>query len=287
MSPPDPIRQVRYNWWWSLTRPWAWIVDCHPRLRRLRRSPEGEDIVRGLDVVFPAMQHSHKNRVLRAVLRQRAYAMAVTLLMSMSPRFAEFFARSFPIRGLESVGASLRGNQSLVIVTFHTGPLYLWLATVKRAVRGRQIYAMHQDRGALFHQIVRLLHGMGIVSVPNRPMAMRTLIKVLREKARPVVTFACDYAGGSETVLFCGHRLSVAEGVRALHEATGAEVLVAVWEHDGFWPSVRFFKPSMERQGAPAVVPLTQAIFVELEPIVRAMPHRWASWETVVERLSS
>ena len=267
-------------------RPWAWLVDCHPKLRKLRRGQDGKDVVCGLEALLPEMPPAQLNRLMRAVLRQRAYTMAVTLAMSAGPRVAELVARLIPVRGMDSVEELLRSDGPLLLATFHTGPVYLFVTVVKRALAGRQLYALHQTGGAIFDEIVRLLNALDIESVPNRLMATRTLIKVLKEKKRPVVTFACDYAGGSETVTFFGRRLSAADGVQALHDASGAEVICAVWEQKGWWPTVRFIKPSLRTEiESGATTSLTQALFDELEPVVRAAPHRWASWETVPLRL--
>jgi len=268
-------------------RPWAWLVDLHPRLRALRRGDDGREILRGLRLAFPETPDSQLKRIMRATLRQRAYNVAITLILSRNPVFARFLARAIPLRDIDCVRDLIDGDRSFVLTTFHTGPLYFWIAVVRRVLEGRALYAMHEDGGVLFRDIVRLLHGLGIVSVPNRVMAARTLMRVLKRRARSVVMFACDYSPGAETVTFLGRRIAAAEGARALHDATGAPVICAVWERHGIWPCVRFARACPQPNSAASKVSVMQALFDELEPLVRAVPHRWTSWELFASRAGS
>lgn len=270
-----------------MARPWAWLMDCHPHLRALRGGAEGADILRALELAFPDMKPVDRCRAMRANLRQRAYVMAATVLLSKSRPLCSLLARAIPIRGLDAVADLLKTKQPLILVTFHTGPVYWWLAVVRRVLGGRKMYAMHQAGGALFEDIVSILRGLDIASVPNGAMAMRTLIKALREEEGAVVTFACDYASGNATVSMFAHRLTAARGAQALYDATGAAVVCGIWERTNLWPSVRFARLAFDSSGGAGGKTLTQALFDELEPVVRRAPHRWASWETFAGRVEA
>jgi lauroyl/myristoyl acyltransferase len=275
-----------YSFAWLLARPWAFLVDLHPRLRALRASEDGAAIVDALARVYPEMPSHRRERLLRATLRQRAYNVAITQALSYLGRASKWIGRMIPIRDRELVRVLLESDRPLILVTFHTGPVYLLFATIHRSLVQRTMYAMHQSEGLLFTEIERLLSALGAVSVPNTVMAPRKLIRALRTGRRPIVMYGCDYAPGSLPADFLGFKIGVAEGARLLYEATDADVICAVWERPGLlFPHVRFTRPiASQSQGRISGSTLVANIFAELDRVVAPAPHRWTAWETFSAR---
>jgi lauroyl/myristoyl acyltransferase len=274
-----------YSFRWLLARPWALLFDLHPRLRALRAGADGAAIAAALALVYPEMKPQRRERLRRATLRQRAYNVGITQLLAYAGRASKWIGRIVPIRDRDLARALLESDRPLVLVTFHTGPAYLFLAAIQRTLAGRTVYAMHQSEGLLFPEIARLLAALEAVSVPNTVMAPRKLIRALRAGHRPIVMFGCDYAPGSSSADFLGYRITAAEGARLLYEATDADVLCAVWERTGIFPHVRFTRPiATQSQGRITGAALVQSIFAELERVVAPAPHRWAAWETFSAR---
>ncbi len=285
--PPEKTRTLnRYDFAWILVRPWAYFVDRLPRLRALRAGPDGVNISRALEIVYPEMSDAQRLRLMRANLRQRAYNLAFTILVSNLGRFAVRLARAIPIVDREGVADLLDGDRPLLLVTFHTGPQYLLLVAMWRALSSRNVFVMHQDGNVAFREIERLLARLGARSIPNTPMAIRTLIRELRGDGRSIVMFGCDYAPGKQIVSFLGHRIRAAEGMRLVRDASDVDVICAVWERPGFLPRVRFTQALASRDASPEEsAEIVQRAFDELTPIVERAPHRWTAWETFVDRI--
>jgi lauroyl/myristoyl acyltransferase len=276
----------QYDLAWILLRPWAILVDRLPRLRALRMGTDGAKIRSALAIAFPDMNEKQRVRLMRANLRQRAYNVALTLLVTGLGPLAVWFARAIPIVDRELVSALLEDDRPLLLVSFHTGPIYLMLVAIWRGLAGRKVFVMHQDGGFLFREIERLLRRLGAESVPNTPMAVRGLIRHLRGNDRATVLFGCDYAPGTQIVSFMGRRFRAADGLRLMRDASGVDVICVVWERPGLFPRVRFVRPLATAGDSPEqAARVVQRAFDELAPIVAQAPHRWTAWETFVDRL--
>jgi lauroyl/myristoyl acyltransferase len=281
------VPESTYGVGWIALRPWAWLVDRVPKLRALRRGCDGAKILGGLGAAFPDMTQKRRERLMRAMLRQRAYNTGITVLISRMPRLALFLARAIPTRDLELVRELIQGNRPIVLVVFHTGPVYLQLAVIVANLAGRRSFVMHHTEGAMLLNIERFLGSIGCVSVPKSSMVARTLVKALRENHRPVAIIAGDYDHGTLPINFLGLRMRAAEGATLIKKKTGAAVISAIWERHGFLPCVRFAGPyELSENGDPAAS-ITQRVFAKLEPVVVRTPHRWVAWDNFLERLES
>ncbi len=282
----EALMPNRYDLAWILLRPWGFFVDRLPRLRALRMGADGAKICSALAIAFPGLSEAQRLRLMRANLRQRAYNVGLTLFVTQLGRLAVWLARAIPIVDRDLVSSILDGDRPLLLVSFHTGPIYLLLVAIWRGLAGRKVLVMHQEGGALFEQIERLLRRLGAESFPNSTMAVRGLIRQLRGSERAIVMFGCDYAPGSQAVSFLGKQIRAADGVRLMRDATGADVLCVVWERVGIFPRARFAKPLATSGDSPEqAAQLVQRAFDELAPIVACAPHRWTAWETFVDRL--